>query len=53
MDGTADLEEVGDVGEMVRGTYEATLVNEMEDFELGPTWTLTNGTFEFVLQPPR
>lgn len=45
------LDEVGDVGEMVTGTFEATLVNSGDDDGgVGETWTLSNGTFEFVRQ---
>ena len=43
------LNEVGDMGELVTGTFEATLVNSGDDWGgLGETWTLSNGTFELV-----
>jgi hypothetical protein len=47
------LDEVGGVGEMVRGSFEGLLVAEGDAAAtgLGETWTLSNGTFEFVRQP--
>ncbi len=50
---TIVLDEVGDVGEVVRGTFEATLTNEVEENGLGTTWTSSSGTLEFVRQPTR
>lgn len=44
---TIVLDEVGDVGEMVRGTFEGSLVNAVEDSGFGTTHDLSNGSFEF------